>query len=206
MDLPSMIQSIGLAGIGAILFAENGLLLGFFLPGDSLLFTAGFLASKHYLQLWPLLAVSFASSVIGVSVGYAFGHRFGRRLFQRQDSRFFKQENLVRTEKFYERFGAVMIIFARFIPIVRTFAPVVAGIAKMPYGIFTLYNIIGGIVWSVGVTLLGYWLGERIPNIDRVLLPIIIIVMVLSFLPGILHLFRDPIRRRGVINWVRRRK
>lgn len=195
MTLPALIQSVGLVGVTAIVFAENGLLIGFFLPGDSLLFTAGFLASQGFFNIWLLLGLLTAASIIGTSVGYSFGRRWGRRLFTRPNSRFFKHENLMKAEEFYERHGAKTIVLARFIPIVRTFAPIVAGIGQMSYAKFALYNILGGLFWVTSVTGLGYWLGGRVPNIDRYLLPVIAVIILLSIAPGIYHMLRDPARR-----------
>src|SRR5450830_792690 len=146
IDYASIILSLGIVAyivIFGIIFAESGLLVGFFLPGDSLLFTAGFLASQKisgtnqsYLNLWILIGVTFAGAVIGDSVGYSFGHRIGRRIFKKPDSRFFKRENLEKAERFYEKYGVKTIIIARFVPIIRTFAPVVAGVGKMSYKTF----------------------------------------------------------------------
>ncbi|MCX6383784.1 MAG: VTT domain-containing protein, partial [Actinobacteria bacterium] len=153
IDYASMILSLGIVAyvvIFGIIFAESGLLVGFFLPGDSLLFTAGFLASQkisgtnqNYLNLWILIGVTFAGAVIGDSVGYSFGHRIGRRIFKKPDSRFFKRENLEKAENFYEKYGVKTIILARFVPIIRTFAPIVAGVGKMHYKTFLSFNVIG---------------------------------------------------------------
>lgn len=208
-DLESLIESIGLLGVAAIVFAESGLLIGFFLPGDSLLFTAGFLASQDYFSITWLVIFSFLAAVIGDSVGYSFGHRVGRRLFERPESRFFKRENLARAEAFYEKYGAKTIVIARFVPVVRTFAPIVAGVSKMRYPVFLMYNLIGGAIWAIGLTLLGYWLGGLIPNIDRYLLPIIAIIIILSVLPGITEMLKTPERRRslwGMAKFWKRRK
>lgn len=199
-DLPNLIRSIGYFGVAAIIFAENGLLVGFFLPGDSLLFSAGFLAAQGYFNIWVLLPVIVVASIVGVGTGYAIGQRFGRRLFHRPDSRFFKKENLVRAEQFYQRHGGITIVLARFIPIVRTFAPVVAGVARMPYGAFTLYNIIGGTLWGVGVTLMGFWLGGFIPGVDRYLLPVMGLIIILSIAPGLVQMLRSPMSRPGFLS------
>ena len=206
MTLPALIESVGYLGIAAIAFAENGLLIGFFLPGDSLLFTAGFLASQGYLNFWWLIILLLFTSITGVSVGYAFGLKWGRRLFNRPNSRFFKQENLLRAEGFYEHHGAKTIILARFIPVVRTFAPIVAGIGKMSYGKFLSYNIIGGTVWVFGLTGAGYLLGKQVKNIDHYLLPIIGLIVVLSVLPGIVQMLRTPERRHRLWQMLMHRK
>ncbi|MBI2984154.1 MAG: VTT domain-containing protein [Candidatus Kerfeldbacteria bacterium] len=203
MNIEAIVQAVGLLGIAAIVFAENGLLIGFFLPGDSLLFTAGFLAAQGYFNIWILVVTLFLAAVVGVAVGYWIGHRFGRSLFRRPDSRLFKHENLERAERFYEQHGGKTIILARFIPIVRTFAPIVAGVGRMDYGRFMIYNLIGGLLWVVGLTWAGYWLGGRVANIDRFLLPIIALIIILSMLPGLVHLLRTPERRRSL--WQRLR-
>lgn len=181
-----------------IVYAENGLLIGFFLPGDSLLFTAGLLAARGVFDIWTLMLLLFVAATLGVSTGYAFGLRWGRKLFDRPNSRFFKQENMRRAEMFYEKHGAKTIVLARFIPIVRTFAPIVAGVGKMPYSVFLAYNLIGGAVWVGVLTWLGYWLGEKVGNIDKYLLPIIAIIVFLSILPGIIEMLKTPERRRSV--------
>ena len=203
MNLPSLIQSVGYVGITAIVFAENGLLAGFFLPGDSLLFTAGFLASQGFFSIWWLLGLMTVAGVVGTSVGFSFGHRFGRRLFNRPNSRFFKQENILKAEQFYEEHGSKTIVLARFIPIVRTFAPIVAGIGQMPYGKFLAYNIVGSVLWVGSVTGLGFVLGDQVKNVDHWILPIIAIIIVLSVAPGIYHMLRQPARRRVFWDWVK---
>ncbi len=198
----SSIHSLGQLGgyilVTAIIFAECGLLVGFFLPGDSLLFAAGILAAEGLFNIWLIMGLLLVAAILGVSVGYAFGSRWGRRLFQRPESRFFKQENLRQAEEFYEHHGGKTIILARFIPIIRTFAPIVAGIGRMPYLQFLIYNIVGGVIWVLGLVGAGYWLGHRVKNIDHYLLPIIAIVIVLSVLPGIIHMLRTPERRLGI--------
>ena len=179
IDYASMVLSLGIVAyivIFGIIFAESGLFIGFFLPGDSLLFTAGFLASQkiastnqNYLNLWILIGVTFAGAVIGDSVGYSFGHKVGRRIFTKPDSKLFKKENLEKAEKFYEKYGVKTIILARFVPIVRTFAPIVAGVGKMNYKTFFSYNVIGGALWAVIIPIAGYYLGRLIPNVDKYL-------------------------------------
>jgi membrane-associated protein len=167
-----------------IVFAETGLLLGFFLPGDSLLFTAGVLAGQGRLDLWLLLPGAFIAAVVGDQVGYIIGHRVGPRVFRRPDSRFFKQEYVVRTHDFFERHGPKAVVLARFVPVVRTFTPVMAGVGKMNRRVFTMYNLVGAFIWAVGVTLLGYALGNAIgSNIDTYLLPLIALVILISLIP-----------------------
>ncbi len=183
-----LIKTAGLVGVYFIVFAESGLFFGFFLPGDSLLFTAGFLASQGYLNVGLLVIGSAICAILGDSVGYAFGRKIGPKLFSREDSRFFHKKHLDRAKVFYENYGKKTIILARFVPIVRTFAPIVAGIGEMKYNVFLSYNIAGGIIWTFGNVLLGYWLGSIIPNADRYLLPIVIIIIFLSFVPVLLEL------------------
>ncbi len=182
-DIVALIEWGGYVGLVAIIFAESGLFFGFFLPGDSLLFTAGFLASQGYLNIWILAPLLFIAAVAGDSVGYAFGYRVGPALFSREDSRFFKKEYLVRTEHFFEKYGSRAIIIARFIPIVRTFTPILAGVGKMRYATFLSFNIIGAGLWTLGLTCLGYFLGSVIPGIDQYLLPIILAIIIVSVLP-----------------------
>ncbi len=180
MELTALIQAVGYTGVAGIVFAESGLLVGFFLPGDSLLFTAGLLAAQGFFNLPLLMLVSFVAAVVGDNVGYSFGHKWGRRLFEKKDGRFFKRENLLKAEKFYEEYGAKTIVLARFMPFIRTFAPIVAGIGRMDYKTFARYNLLGGFLWSIGMTGAGYWLGTIIPNIDRYLLPIIALIILVS--------------------------
>jgi len=204
IDLPELIKAIGYIGVFAIVFAESGLLIGFFLPGDSLLFTAGFLASQDILSL-PVLAIGCGLfAILGDSVGYMFGRRVGRRLFEREDSTLFKKKHLQSAEDFYEKHGGKTIIIARFMPVVRTFAPIVAGIGTMEYRKFLTYNIIGGLLWGVGVTLAGYLLGSVIPDVDKYLLPIIILIVVVSVAPSVWHVLKDKETRDGLILFARR--
>ena len=179
--------------IWAIIFAESGLIVGVVLPGDSLLFTAGFLASAHILNIQLLLIGCLIAAVLGDNVGYATGHRWGRKLFEQSDSRIFKKKHLVAAQKFYEVHGKKAVVLARFMPFVRTFAPIVAGIGSMHYRTFIFYNLIGGIIWTFGITLLGYSLGKVIPpdDIDKYLLPIILLVIVVSLVPSLWHFYQE---------------
>lgn len=163
LDPERLISTFGLIGILAMVFAESGLLIGFFLPGDSLLFTAGLLiANGKYLHqpLWLMCLLVSAAAVAGDQFGYLFGRRFGPSLFRRPDSRLFRQENLTRARAFFTRYGARSIVLARFVPIVRTFTPIVAGASHMHYRTFLTYNVIGGTMWGSGVTVIGYFLGR----------------------------------------------
>ncbi len=192
-DLIQFLYNLGpfaTLAITAIVFAESGLFFGFFLPGDSLLFTAGVLSSQGFLNVWVVWLLTFAAAVTGDSVGYWMGKKYGRKLFQRKDSMFFKQEHLRKAESFYEEHGKKTIILARFVPIVRTFAPIVAGIGSMDYQTFISYNLIGGLLWTTGMVWGGHFLGGLIPadEVDKYLLPIILVIIVLSLIPAIKHL------------------
>ncbi|MFA7286435.1 MAG: VTT domain-containing protein [Patescibacteria group bacterium] len=184
-DLSQIIQTVGLLGVAAIVFAESGLLIGFFLPGDSLLFTAGLLASQGVFSFSLLILLSFIAAVAGDSVGYAFGYRIGPRIFTREDSRFFKKAHLEQAHNFFVRYGAQAIVLARFMPIVRTFTPILAGVGKMPYRTFITYNFIGAALWAIGIPTLGFTLGTLVPSIDEYILPIIAGIIVVSFIPPI---------------------
>ncbi len=192
----ALIESGGLLAIGAIIFAESGLLIGFFLPGDTLLFTAGFFAAQDKLPLGWLLVIVLLAAIIGYEVGYEIGHRWGRRLFKKKDGIIFRQEYIQKAEAFYETHGGKTVILARFVPIVRTFTSVVAGISAMDRRKYLLYNILGSIPWCVGVTLLGYWLGSQIPSIDKYLLPAVAFAMVLTFGSPLYHILKDKKSRQ----------
>jgi len=198
-ELIPLIKAAGYIGIFGIVFAESGLFVGFFLPGDSLLFTAGFLASQGFLQIAALSAVCFAGAVLGDSFGYAFGRKVGPMIFKKEDSLLFHKDHLLRAEQYYNRYGAKTIILARFMPIVRTFAPILAGVGRMHYGEFLAFNVIGGALWALGLPLVGYYLGSAIPNVDRYLLPIVGGIIFLSILPIIVHIIRDPAHRANLI-------
>jgi len=190
VDTADLIRTAGYLGLFAIVFAETGLLVGFFLPGDSLLFTAGFLASQGALDIRLLILVTFAAAVIGDTVGYTVGHRVGRGLYRREDSYFFRRTHLARTEALFARHGGKVIVLARVIPFARTFAPVVAGVGAMPYGKFVVYNVGGGLAWTAGLSLMGYFLGAAVPHADRYLLPAVLLVIALSVAPGAFALAR----------------
>ena len=179
-----LIRGGGYVVLVAIVFAETGLLAGFFLPGDSLLVTAGLLASADgVLNIWGLIGSLSAAAILGDSVGYAIGYHLGPRIFTRDDSRFFHKDHLRRTQRFYEKYGAKTIVIARFVPIVRTFAPTVAGAGKMRYRTLLMFNVLGGIGWVVSMTGAGYGLGHTIPDIERQVHWVILVVILLSFLP-----------------------
>lgn len=204
-DLVSLIKTVGYLGLFAIVFAESGLLIGFFLPGDSLLFTAGFLSSQGYLNVWLLMPLLFFAAVLGDNVGYSFGYKVGPRIFKRQDSLLFNQDYLRRANAFFNKHGGAAIILARFIPAVRTFTPILAGVGKMHYRTFLMYNLLGGALWIVSLTLLGHYLGKVIPNVDHYILPIIAVIIVLSVMPTVLHLVRDKESRARIREFIKRR-
>lgn len=198
LDPESLISTFGLIGILLIVFAESGLLIGFFLPGDSLLFTAGLLvADGTYLQqpLWLVCLLITLAAIAGDQAGYLFGRKVGPALFRRPNSRLFKQENLTRAQEFFDKYGARSIVLARFVPVVRTFTPIIAGASHMNYRIFVTYNVIGGLLWGSGVTILGYYLGqvEFVKNNVEIMLIAIVLV---SLIPIVVELALAH-RRRG---------
>ena len=198
IDLATLIQTVGYLGIFLIVCADSGVLLGLVLPGDSLLFTAGLLASQGHLNLWILMIVASLGAIIGDSVGYAFGKRVGPRFFSREDAWFFTKHHLDRARHFYERHGGKTIVLARFLHLVRTLAPMIAGAADMHSGTFLLYKIVGGLFWAISVSALGYWLGNTIPNIDHYLLPILGIIGLLALSPTLVRLLRSGVKQRRV--------
>ncbi|MEK7095138.1 MAG: VTT domain-containing protein [Patescibacteria group bacterium] len=191
LDPQQLIAMFGLVGVIVIIFLESGVFFGFFFPGDSLLFTAGFLASQGLLPIEALLIGVFVAAVAGDSVGYWFGKKTGPRLFTKDNSFFFKKKYALQAALFYEKHGKKTLILARFMPIVRTFAPIVAGVGNMHYRTFLSYNVIGAFIWSVGLTLAGYFLGKVVPNADRYMLPIVILIILTSFIPPIFHYFKS---------------
>jgi membrane-associated protein len=198
-DLVFLIETVGYVGLFAIVFAETGLLIGFFLPGDSLLFTAGFLASQGIFNIYLLCVILFVAAVTGDSTGYYIGHRYGRRLFHKEDSLLFHKDHLIRAKNFYEKHGGKTIILARFMPIIRTFAPVVAGIGEMQYAKFLSYNIVGGALWAIGMPVIGFLLGSIIPDVDRYLLPIVGLIVFVSIAPGLYHGLKTKEKRKALL-------
>ncbi|MFA5368951.1 MAG: VTT domain-containing protein [Candidatus Paceibacterota bacterium] len=186
-----LIKITGYLGIFATIFAETGLLIGFIFPGDSLLFTAGFLASQGFFNIYFLCLIIFVAAVVGDSVGYAFGLKTGPKIFKREDSLFFHKQNLIRAQNFYEKYGALTIVWARFIPVIRTFAPIVAGIGKMNYKKFVFFNIIGGFFWSVSITFAGYYLPKVFPEIDKYLTLLIFLIIFISLLPPVIQFLKE---------------
>ncbi len=191
--------------VAAIIFAESGLLIGFFLPGDSILFTAGFLifAGTLKFDIHLFVTVMFLAAVLGDGVGYLFGKRVGRRLFTRPNSLLFRQENVQKAEEFYEKHGGITVVLARFIPVVRTFVPIIAGVGKMDYRTFLTYNVIGALLWAVGITYAGFYIGQALHaigiEIDTILLPIIVVIVLVSVLPPAIHILKD--KKQRTVMW-----
>lgn len=190
-DVEALVRVGGLTALIAIVFVETGLFVGFFLPGDSLLVTAGLFAATGHLDLWSIFLFVSLAAIVGDTVGYSIGASTGPRIFSREDSLFFHKKHLITTKEFYDRYGGITIVIARFMPIVRTFAPVVAGVGRMVYRRFVFYNVMGGIGWVVSLTSLGYFLGKTIPDIDRYIHLVIAVVIFLSLLPGIVTFARE---------------
>jgi len=193
-NVPELIRLVGLAGLVFIVFAETGLMVGFFLPGDSLLVTAGLFAARGDLDIAWLIPSLLAAAIVGNATGYYIGRRAGRALYSRPNSFFFRRQHLIRTHEFYERHGGKTIVLAQFMPIVRTFAPVVAGAAEMTYRRFATFNVVGAILWITSMTLTGYYLGLAIPGIEERIHIVVAVVIFLSLLPGIVAYLRSKLR------------
>jgi membrane-associated protein len=174
-----------------VVFAESGLFFGFFLPGDSLLFTAGLLASQGVFNVAILVPILILGAVLGDNAGYWTGKKFGKWLMRQKESFFFQKKHLIKAEKFYEQHGGKTLILARFMPAIRTFAPIAAGIARMDYNKFFFNNVSGGVLWATSMTLGGYFLGRVIPDVDKYLLPIIAVIVIVSVIPAVLHMRKD---------------
>lgn len=196
-NLPEFIQAVGYLGIFAIVFAETGLLIGFFLPGDSLLFTAGILAAEGILNIYLIVLLLLAAAIIGNSVGYLIGRKFGPKVFAKDNSLLFNKRHVEKAEAFFEKHGWKTLIIARFVPVVRTFVPVMAGIGKMSYWKFMVHNILGAILWVGSVTLLGFWLGNTVDNIEAYIIPVILLIILLSISPYLKQLiFNAELRHK----------
>jgi membrane-associated protein len=190
-SLDALIQWGGYLLLVAIVFAETGLLIGCFLPGDSLLITAGLLAAAGHLNIWWINALLIAAAIIGDSVGYAIGTRLGPRIFTREKSLLFNPQHVLRTRRFYEKYGPKTIVIARFVPIIRTFAPVLAGVGVMEYRRFLTYNVLGGIGWVASMSWAGYLLGQTVPNISKHMHVLVIVIIVLSCVPIAVEIYRE---------------
>ena len=198
-------STVGYVILFAIIFAESGLFFGFFLPGDSLLLTVGLLASRGFMSMWVLLPLLFIAAVLGDNVGYWFGAKTGPRIFTHEESLLFKPKNLLAAKAFYEKHGGKTIVLARFMPFIRTFAPIVAGAVEMNYRSFFIYNLFGGALWAVGVTVLGYLVGYffgQVEGMDKYFTLIVIAVIFISALPAMIHVWNDS--RHEIFAWIRR--
>jgi len=204
MNPTTIIESGGLIALGLLVFAESGLMVGFFLPGDTLLLSAGVLAAQGQMPIALTIVVVALAAIIGDNTGYQLGSAMGKRLFRKPDGIIFRQEYVMRAEKFYEKHGSKTMLLAHFIPVVRSFAPLVAGVGKMPRKAFFIYDAVGIIVWAALITLLGYWVGSKIPNLDHYILPVFVAIVVLSFAPTLWHIFGDASVRRRLLAKLRR--
>lgn len=189
-QITQIILAVGYVGIFITVFAESGFLLGFFLPGDSLLFTVGVLASQGVFNIYILIPATILCAILGDSFGYWMGKYFGPKLFNREESFFFKREYVTRTENFYKKYGSRTIILARFVPIVRTFAPIMAGVGKMHYSTFLKNNIVGGVIWAGGILYVGYWLGSKFKGIEHYIPYIALLIVILSIMPILVEVWR----------------
>jgi membrane-associated protein len=203
-----IVQTGGALLVGGIIFAESAFLIGIIMPGgDTLLFMAGFFASQGLLELHWLIFFIIVGAILGDNVGYTIGRRAGPRLFRKNDGLFFRKDHIERASSFYETHGGKTVTLARFVPVVRTFAPMMAGVARMDRRQFMLYNVVGAVVWATSVPLLGYFFGSRIPNIDKYLGPIVLVAFFLTFVPPLIPILRDPVARKTLfahINKIRR--
>ncbi len=193
-----IIQSGGLLAIGFIIFAESGLLIGLILPGDSLLLAAGVFAGRGKLPIDWLVSLVVVAAIVGYQVGYVFGERIGPRVFKRSDGFLFRKEYVNRIEKFFDKYGAATVILARFIAHVRTLVSIVAGASRMDKRRYFVYNVIGAVLWGAGLTLLGYWLGSSVPNVDHYIIPAILISLVVIYSFTFWQLLKNPSRRRNL--------
>ena len=203
-DLTTIIETVGYAGIAAIVFSESGLFFGFFLPGDSLLLTAGLLASRNLFDIGILIPLIFTAAVLGDNVGYWFGNKVGPPIFNRPNSRIFKRKNLLKAKEFYDKYGALTIVAARFIPFIRTFAPIVAGAVAMNYRTFLIFNFIGGVLWGIGLTTLGYVLGLWFGTVEGIDTYFSLLVLAFFFIPGlptVWHVWQE--NRAEILAWLK---
>lgn len=214
VDLVDIIIGLGIFAILIVIFAESGLLIGFFLPGDSLLFTAGALFAAGVLPgnipitIHFFVFLLFVAAVLGDSVGYWFGKKAGPRIFSKPDAKIFKQAHIKNAQDFYEKHGGKTIIMARFVPIIRTFAPIVAGVGKMKYSRFLAFNLVGGLAWTFGITYLGFFAGKALIaagiDIDSVILPLVALIVFISILPPFIHIMKDPKGRAALFGSIQR--
>jgi membrane-associated protein len=204
IDVSQLIQSGGLVAIAIIIFAESGMMVGFFFPGDTLLLSAGVLVSTGKLALGTTILVVAIAAILGDNTGYTLGKLMGKRLFRKKDGILFRHEYVERAEIFYEKHGAKTMLIAHFVPIVRSFAPLVAGVGHMPRIKFVTFDAIGDVAWTALMITLGYWFGKRIPNLDHYILPVAVVVMILSFTPTLWHLFGNKASRNRILSALKR--
>lgn len=197
-DVAHLIHTGGLLLIAAIIFAESGMMVGFFFPGDTLLFSAGIFAAQGQLNITVAILVIAAAAILGDNIGYEIGRRLGPRLFRKKDSLVFRHQYIMQAETFYEKYGSKTMLLAHFVPIVRAFAPVTAGAGKMPRTTFMIFDAIGDIAWTLSITLLGFYLGSRIPGIEHLVEPVLLAVIILALAPTIYHILKDE-KIRGAI-------
>ncbi|MDD5639527.1 MAG: VTT domain-containing protein [Candidatus Pacebacteria bacterium] len=203
LDPVSIIETAGYVGLFLAVFSETGILLGFFLPGDSLLFTAGFFASAGFLDLKIIIVLTFIAAVIGDALGYYLGKKYGSKIFTKTDSFFLDKKYIERTERYFKKYGGETIILARFIPIIRTIAPVMAGVGNIGYKKFFSYNVFGGLIWTVALPIFGYYFGQMIPDADKIILPVVVGIIFVSFLPALFSVLQDSERRKNIRNKIR---
>ncbi len=198
-----IVQTGGALLIGGIIFAESALLIGILLPGgDTLLFMSGFFAAQGLLPIEWLIVSIVIGAILGDNVGYTIGRRAGPRLFRKDDGLFFRKDHIQRAEGFYKTHGGKTVTLARFVPVVRTFAPMIAGVAKMDRKRFMFYNVLGALIWGIGVPMLGYFFGSRIPNLDAYLGPIVLVALVATFIPPLVPILRDPVSRQKLFTLI----
>ena len=200
-----ILRTVGYFGIFAIIFAESGLLVGFFLPGDSLLFAAGLLSAQHVLNIWIVMPVMFVAAVLGVNAGYSLGQRFGERMFAREDALIFNPKHLEGSKRFYEKHGGKAVILARFTPVARSLAPMLAGVGNMQFRRFMLFNVVGAALWVTTVTLIGYFFGNAIPHVERYIILMLLLVLLFSTIPPLVRVWRDDVARTRLLARIRRK-
>ncbi len=192
LDFTHLVQTGGLVMLAAIIFAESGMMVGFFFPGDTLLFSAGILAAAGHLPIVLTIAVIAAAAIAGDNTGYHIGKHLGPRLFKKEDGIIFRKDLIMKAERFYERYGTKTMLIAHFVPVIRSFAPVTAGAGKMDYKQFVLYDAIGDIAWATSITLLGYFVGSRIPGVEKMIEPVLLGIIAITLIPTIYHALKDP--------------
>jgi membrane-associated protein len=205
-DITNLIQTGGLALLALIIFAESGMMVGFFFPGDTLLFSAGILAASGQLPIVLTVVIIAVSAIVGDNVGYQIGKHLGPRLFRKKDSLIFRHDYIMKAEKFYEKYGTKTMLVAHFIPVIRSFAPVTAGAGKMDFKQFFIYDAIGDIAWAAGITLLGYFVGSKIPGIENLIEPILLAIIAITLIPTLYHALKDPKIRESFKKRFRRSK